>query len=394
MRSAFWPFVPQASPFWRICMNYPTPEPRRSLELPVTEQTVSLSPFASLTRFRNPHGSPQRTVLLVPPMSGAYPFVLWDVAAWFLDVFESDVWLVEWLNARRIPASAGTFDYDDQIDAIHQAIGLVGADAHIAAVCQAGPPTLIAAANAPASARPQTLSLFAAPIDPLGHPSVVSKDIRERGLPWFKTLTTRRIHSDGGARDVYPAEVHRRLLLNVLSQRTAHSAEMLSLAEDDVSGRSGGPSFVTRLSSFMDLPAEHFLSSLDRLFIRPDASSGGFRWRDAPIERRALSDVGLIAVEGAEDRIARPGQTAAALQMFPSQTGAVRRAILADGLGHLGVFCGVGWRETVAPKLGAALLREEERRAAAAQLQQSSPFARAEPWPDGQVDLRPIAHGA
>ena len=85
---------------------------------------TALSPFYNLLEFaprfdRSGETAPDRAVLIVPPMSGAFPFIARDMVARLAR--DARVFVIEWLNARMIPGAAGAFDLDDQIDAIETA---------------------------------------------------------------------------------------------------------------------------------------------------------------------------------------------------------------------------------------------------------------------------------
>jgi poly(3-hydroxybutyrate) depolymerase len=66
--------------------------------------------------------------------------------------------------------------------------------------------------------------------------------------------------------------------------------------------------------------------------------------RGVPIDLGAITDTALLAVEGERDDISGIGQTKAALKLAHNLPEANKRYLLAEGVGHYGIFNGSKWR--------------------------------------------------
>lgn len=332
----------------------------------VDERVIDLSPLVALRRFQASHAfrgdqqPPQRrSVLLVPPFSGGFPFLLRDMVAGLLP--SADVFVVEWLNIRARLDQAPFFDFDEQVDMIAAAIRLAGPRPHVVALCQSGPPTLIACAGLaeddPAEA-PMSLSLLGAPMAPGAAPSPVSLKIAERSLDWYeRQLVTRICPQSGARRRVYPAEAQMRLMMSTLAAQSARRDELSRMIAHDDGDDPAAVSFMDIATTFMDVPAEHFLTSLERIYLDPAGAAAPLRRGDRRIGIEALSHVPMMSIEGAGDHIAAPGQTASVVARAPAASRVARRMDIAEGVGHFGLFYGGAWRRAVLPRL-TSFLRE------------------------------------
>src|SRR6202142_480979 len=102
-------------------------------KVPVTEEKVRVTPFATLLHFAKETPQPQPRVLLVAPMSGHFATLLRHTVRTMLP--EHDVYITDWHNARDVPLSAGDFDFDDFIDHVIQCLEVMGPGSHVVAVC-------------------------------------------------------------------------------------------------------------------------------------------------------------------------------------------------------------------------------------------------------------------
>src|SRR5207237_4860304 len=112
--------------------------------VPVRISTLWQRPFCRLLHFerafeRAPR-RPQPRLLIVAPMSGHYPTLLRGTVEGFLP--NHDVFLTEWVDARMVPVSEGSFDLDDYVDYLISMLHLLGGDVHMLAVCQLSVPVL------------------------------------------------------------------------------------------------------------------------------------------------------------------------------------------------------------------------------------------------------------
>jgi poly(3-hydroxybutyrate) depolymerase len=71
--------------------------------------------------------------------------------------------------------------------------------------------------------------------------------------------------------------------------------------------------------------------------------------RGRRVDPAAITDVGLLAIEGERDDISGIGQTRAALDISTRLPRRHKRYHLARGVGHYGIFNGSKWRDRIAP---------------------------------------------
>lgn len=371
--------------------------------LEVTEGRAAISPFVELTCFKRLDGPRKRKILITPPMSGAFPFLTRDMVARFAR--EADVWVLEWINAREIAIGLGSFDFDDQVDAIAEAIQTVGPDAHVVSLCQSGPPSLMACAalaERDRSVTPASLTLLGAPIEPTAKPCMISQSLRSHDLPWYEErLTARRVPGSRLPRMVYPAEAQLSLLYSVLSGQDYERDELSRMILRDEAEDLGGVSFLELTTSLMDLPAEHFLQNIERVYLGDESFVERLRLRGRRLDFAALSHMPMMTVEGENDQVAAVGQTAAALAGCPADLGVARREAVIEGAGHFGLFYGRKWREDAVPQITAHMehadrMRHEPPKGASNKDPSTRDVAEngdaeeaATPEPDGDHDAKP-----
>ena len=89
-------------PAWRIEGVVVGGEP-----VPVVEEAVRVTPFATLLRFRKVGATAQPKVLVVAPMSGHFATLLRDTVRTLL--LDHDVHVTDWHNVRDVPLGEGRF---------------------------------------------------------------------------------------------------------------------------------------------------------------------------------------------------------------------------------------------------------------------------------------------
>ena len=104
-----------------------------------------LSAPAFRATFEHVPRRPQPRLLIVAPMSGHYATLLRGTVEGFLP--NHDVYITEWVDARMVPVSEGSFDLDDYIDYLISMLHVLGGDVHVLAVCQPSVPVLAAVAR-------------------------------------------------------------------------------------------------------------------------------------------------------------------------------------------------------------------------------------------------------
>jgi poly(3-hydroxybutyrate) depolymerase len=329
-------------------------------EIPVSEEIVSTHPFCRLVRFRKA-GTLDQTLdqpklLMVAPLSGHFATLLRGTVAAALP--DHDVYLTDWVNARNVPLGRGRFGLDEFVDLITDFIRLLGPGAHVMAVCQPSVPVLAAVsllAMAKDSCQPRSMVLMGGPIDPAANPTEVNRFAEAHSLSWFErtVIATVPARYAGAHRRVYPGFLQLAGFLGMNFDRhvTAHWRMFQQLVEGDGDSAAATRAFYDEYSTVMDLPAEFYLETLDRVFHRHDLARGTFRVHGELFDPGAIEETALMTVEGERDDICGPGQTAAAHHLCRNLPEAKRLQHLQLGVGHYGVFNGRRWQTETYPKV-------------------------------------------
>ena len=326
------------------------------VEIPVTEEIVSTHPFCRLVHFRKAAGSEQPKLLMVAPLSGHFATLLRGTVAAALP--DHDVYLTDWINARNVPLRQGRFGLDAFVDLVTDFIRLLGPGAHVMAVCQPSVPvlaavSLLAAAKDPC--RPRSMVLMGGPIDPVANPTEVNRFAEAHSLSWFEhtVITTVPARYPGACRRVYPGFLQLAGFLGMNFDRhiAAHWRMFQQLVEGDDDNAAATRAFYDEYSTVMDLPAEFYLETLERVFQRHDLAHGTFRVHGELVDPGAIEKTALMTVEGERDDICGPGQTAAAHRLCRNLPQAKQLHHLQPGVGHYGVFNGRRWQTETYPKV-------------------------------------------
>ena len=321
----------------------------------IVQRDVARSPFCVLTEFAS-MPSPAERILLVAPLSGHYAFILREMVLGFLP--SATVYVTDWLNARFIPPAAGEFGYDENIEAIVDAIRQLGPGADVCALCQGVVPAL--AATAILSQReprlaPRSLTLIGGPVAPLANPTRVVRLLRQRPLSAIAASALDRVPAafPGGGRLVYPAAHQLSALLAYYYRHITSGGELLGKSlHDDGLDPMHFP-FFSLFTSLMDLPATYFLENIQKVFLDCQPCTGQLEWHGERVDFAAIRDTALMTVEGEDDDIAAPGQTSAAHHLCPNIPDTMRRSMVQPGAGHFSLFYGKTWREIILPEIDA-----------------------------------------
>ena len=330
---------------------------------PVLTSDTAATAFCTLVSLRLADARTRPPVLVVAPLSGHFALGLRDLVIGLLPDFA--VHVTDWTNVRHVGLQAGSFGYDDNVETVAGMLRRIGPGASVIGVCQGGVPALAAASLMAADAdpsRPEALALAGAPIDALANPTRVVRLIRAHAPDWYRRTVIRRVPGQyaGRGRAVYPADLQAGALSGYFARRMMEGGEIRrKLLADDGADPVRYP-FLHLYTSVMDLDAPLFVENLERVFLRPELALGTLICGGRPVEPAALASTPLLTLEGAEDDIAAPGQTAAALGLCGTRPAAARQATVVRGCGHFGLFHGRSFRETVLPELRRFFLRAAE----------------------------------
>jgi polyhydroxyalkanoate depolymerase len=324
----------------------------------VQERPVSATPFATLLHFAKPERPGQPRVLVVGPLSGHFTTLITPTIRTLLA--DHDVHVLDWHNARDIPAAAGPFGLDEYIEHVMQALRDLGPGAHVVAVCQPAVPVLAAVALLAAdddAAQPASMTLIAGPIDTRVNPNRVNEAAARRPLSWFerRVITTVPPWYRGAGRRVYPGFVQLSAFMSM--NRRRHLQAHVGLYKDLVAGRheaaKATKDFYDEYGAVLDVPAEFYLETVGRIFQEHLLAKGELVWRGRRVDPGLIRHTALLAVEGAKDDICSPGQTLAALSLCTGLPADRKAHHLQPGVGHYGVFSGSRWEGEVYPVIRA-----------------------------------------
>ena len=324
----------------------------------VAEEIVARKAFGQLKHFAKAGVSQQPPLLIVAPMSGHYATLLRGTVERMLP--KHDVFITDWRDAKLVPLSDGSFDLDDYIDYLiafcDTILAQTGRRPHMLAVCQPSVPALAATAlmNADKHAsRPMTLTMMGGPVDTREAPTAVNTLATQRPHSWFQrnVIATIPMIYPGAGRKVYPGflQLAGFMTMNLGSHMVSHFELFKHLVEGDDESADSTRAFYDEYRSVCDMTAEFYLQTIDVVFQKHALPKGEMLHRGRPVDVGAIKDTALLAIEGERDDISGVGQTKAALGLATKLPAAKREYLLAEGVGHYGIFNGRKWREQIAP---------------------------------------------
>ena len=107
--------------------------------------------------------------------------------------------------------------------------------------------------------------------------------------------------------------------------------------------------FYDEYLSVMDMPAEFYLSTVDRIFKKGEIAKNEFMVAGKLVDIGKITTVAVKTVEGSEDDISAPGQCIAALDLLTGLPDSKKASHLEEGAGHYGIFAGKSWRNNIRP---------------------------------------------
>ena len=321
----------------------------------VTVETEVERPFGDLIKFVvQGRREKRRRILLVAPMSGHYATLLRSTVQSLLP--DADVWVTDWHNARDIPVSKGKFDVEDYTLYLADFIRHLGPSINVIAVCQPAPLALAATAylahTAPKS-QPRSLTLIGGPIDPDAARTDVTDFGRRVTMGQLEQFIIQRVGFKyaGVGRMVYPGllQLSSFMSMNAETHAKAFSDQISRVAKDMAGDHDKHNKFYDEYLAVMDMPAEFYLSTVERIFKERDIARNAFTVAGQPVDISAISNVAVKVVEGEKDDISAPGQCLAALDLLSGLPDDMKAAHLEPGAGHYGIFAGKSWRNNIRP---------------------------------------------
>jgi poly(3-hydroxybutyrate) depolymerase len=322
----------------------------------VREQDMQDKPFCRLKHFVV-KGAPERPKLLVAaPLSGHFSTLLRGTVEALLPYH--DVYITDWKNARNVPLVRGYFDLDECIQYYIDYIKFLGPDVDVMGVCQPSVPVIAAVAalsQTEPKLAPRSMTLIGGPIDTRINPTEVNKLSMKKPLSWFKRYAISTVPPSfaGAYRQVYPGflQLTGFMSMNLDRHIDSYMQYYKHLVQGDGESAETHRKFYDEYLAVMDLPAEFYIQTVDRVFQRHLLPKGEFVWKDLTLDLGKITKTALLCIEGELDDISATGQTKAALDLCKGLKSSQKKYHLQMNVGHYGLFNGRRWREHVRPLL-------------------------------------------
>jgi poly(3-hydroxybutyrate) depolymerase len=340
-----------AKPDW----NIPVQTNLDGTDMVVTTEVVVERAFGDLIRFRvGTRPDRTRKVLLVAPMSGHYATLLRKTVISLLP--DCDVYITDWHNARDIPVSEGKFDIEDYTLYLMDFMREMGPDTHVVAICQPVPLALAATAylaELDPDAQPRSLTLIGGPVDPDANPTEVTDFGRSVTMGQLEQTMIQRVgfKYSGVGRMVYPGllQLASFISMNGETHANAFRDEIIRVAKGEASDHDRHNQFYDEYLAVMDMTAEFYLSTVERIFKGREIARNEFVVDGHKVDFSKITTVAVKIVEGEDDDISAPGQCLAALDLLTGLPDSKKAAHLEPGAGHYGIFAGGSWRNNIRP---------------------------------------------
>jgi poly(3-hydroxybutyrate) depolymerase len=322
----------------------------------IEEEIILTKPFCNLLHFKRDTETTDPKVLIVAPLSGHHATLLRGTVEAMLP--DHDVYITDWVDAKMVPLAAGKFDLEDNISYIMDMIRFIGPNTHLVAVCQPAVPVLCAAAllaDMDDPIQPRTMTLMGGPIDTRVAKTAVTELAVKRPMNWFRNTVIQSLpfYYPGGLRLVYPGFLQLQGFVSMNIER--HVGEYVKLFQNLVKGDEDSAAshrrFYDEYMSVMDITAEFYLQTVERVFKTHDLPKGTFRWQDRVVKPASIKKTALLTIEGELDDISAPGQTRPAHDLCSGLAPEMKKAHLQIGVGHYGIFNGRKWRDQILPVL-------------------------------------------
>ena len=313
---------------------------------------VVLNPFSVLLKLHLVTSQVRPQVLVILPMSGGHVLMIRDLVYGLLRTH--DVAVLDWINARFVPRSAGEFGFAENLSSTITALRHLGSGVHLIGICQSGPVVALAASvlhQSGATERPASVVLLCSPIDPAAAPTRVASLLAATSQSWLggSMLAPVAPAFVGHGRRVYPAELQQARLLQYLKNHLlADTVVGRKIIDDDGFDARRFP-FLSRITRIRDINGPAFTESIAAIYRERALWSGGFRFSGELIRPQIVKDLALMTVEAEGDDITAPGQTVAAHRLFARVPDRLREHLLIDAGSHFSTFHGRAATAEVVP---------------------------------------------
>ncbi|MFG6528047.1 polyhydroxyalkanoate depolymerase, partial [Sulfitobacter sp. M23508] len=155
----------------------------------------------------------------------------------------------------------------------------------------------------------------------------------------------------GVGRKVYPGllQLTSFISMNNDTHRDAFANQITRVAQKTAHEHDKHNKFYDEYLAVMDMPAEFYLSTVERIFKEREIARNVFTVAGRQVDIGKITTVAVKTVEGSKDDISAPGQCIAALDLLTGLPDAKKASHLEQGAGHYGIFAGKSWRNNIRP---------------------------------------------
>jgi poly(3-hydroxybutyrate) depolymerase len=176
-----------------------------------------------------------------------------------------------------------------------------------------------------------------------------------RPLSWFEAKVIQRVpmRYPGFMRRVYPGFLQFAgfVAMNPDRHMESHLQYYHHLVAGDGESADAHRRFYDEYNAVMDLPAEYYLETVDRVFQRHALPEGRLEVAGELVRPEAIKRTALFTIEGELDDISGNGQTEAAQGLLRGVPARDKQHFEAKGVGHYGIFSGRKYRELIYPRI-------------------------------------------
>jgi len=312
-------------------------------------------PFCRLLHFRKMGAPKQPKVIVFAPLSGHFATLCRDTVKTLLA--DHDVWITDWIDAKEIPITQGPFHFDDYVAYVREFLTFTGRDTHAISVCQPTVPVMAAVSLMAANGEPtpRSLTMMGGPIDTRRSPTEVNTFAKKHTLSWFEAKVIQRVpmRYPGFMRRVYPGFLQFAgfVAMNPDRHMESHVQYYQHLVAGDGESADAHRRFYDEYNAVMDLPAEYYLETVDRVFHKHSLAEGKLVVGGERVRPEAIKSSALFTIEGELDDISGNGQTEAAQGLTRGIPAKMKQHFEAKGVGHYGIFSGRKFRELIYPRI-------------------------------------------
>jgi poly(3-hydroxybutyrate) depolymerase len=156
---------------------------------------------------------------------------------------------------------------------------------------------------------------------------------------------------EGAGRMVYPGllQLASFMSMNAETHSKAFTEQVFAVAQGTAADHDRHNKFYDEYLAVMDMPAEFYLSTVQRIFKGLEIAENRFVVDGHRVDIGKITSVAVKTVEGGKDDISAPGQCVAALDLLTGLPDEKKASYLEPNAGHYGIFAGASWRRNIRP---------------------------------------------